>query len=191
MSERVPEAPATPIRVTDATIDDCDAIADIYAHYVQSTVATFDYLVPSLSQWHAKHAAITAAGRPFVVARAVDDGVERVVGYAYLGTFRTMPAYDLSTEDSIYVRPGQGGRGVGTALMAALLERANPDNVRQIVAVIAATGGDGSIALHRRFGFTEVGRLRAIGHKAEQWIDCVYMQKDLWPGGDAPDGADG
>ncbi|MFE0749694.1 GNAT family N-acetyltransferase [Gordonia sp. NPDC058843] len=186
MSDRTAEPTTTPIRVTDATIDDCAAVADIYAHYVQNTVATFDYRVPSVSQWHAKHAAITAAGRPFVVARAVDDGVERVVGYAYLGTFRTMPAYDLSTEDSIYVRPGFGGRGIGTALMAALLDRANPDNVRQIVAVIAATGGEGSIALHRRFGFDEVGRLRAIGHKEGQWIDCVYMQKDLWTRDDGP-----
>ena len=185
MSDRTSGATSPLIRVSDATIDDCEAVADIYAHYVQHTVATFDYLVPSVSQWHAKHAAITAAGRPFVVARAVDDGVERVVGYAYLGTFRTMPAYDLSTEDSIYVRPGHGGRGIGTGLMSALLARADPDNVRQIVAVIAATGGEGSIALHRRFGFDEVGRLRAIGHKAEQWIDCVYMQKDLWSGDDA------
>ena len=138
MSDRTSGATSPPIRVSDATIDDCEAVADIYAHYVQHTVATFDYLVPSVSQWHAKHAAITAAGRPFVVARAVDDGVEHVVGYAYLGTFRTMPAYDLSTEDSIYVRPGHGGRGIGTALMSALLARADPDNVRQIVAVIAA-----------------------------------------------------
>lgn len=169
------------IVVDDATVDDLDAVAEIYAHYVQHTVATFDYVVPTLEQWHAKHAAITAAGRPFVVARAVDEsGTEQTVGYAYLGTFRGMPAYDRSTEDSIYVRPGFGGRGVGSALMAGMLDRANPENVRQIVAVIAATGGDGSIALHSRFGFTEAGRLRSIGHKADQWIDCVYMQKDIW-----------
>ncbi len=92
-----------------------------------------------------------------------------------------MPAYDRSTEDSIYVRPGFGGRGVGSALMAGMLDRANPpENVRQIVAVIAATGGGRvdrsafAVRVHR-------GRpLRAIGHKADQWIDCVYMQKDIW-----------
>ncbi|WP_439032193.1 GNAT family N-acetyltransferase [Gordonia terrae] len=181
MTERTPEAHASRVAVGDATIDDCAAVAEIYAHYVEHTVATFDYVVPSLSQWHAKHAAITAAGRPFVVARVVEDGAERVVGYAYLGTFRGMPAYDLSTEDSIYVRPGYAGRGIGSALMSGLLERADTTNVRQIVAVIAATGGEGSTALHARFGFEQVGRLRAIGHKADQWIDCIYMQKDLWP----------
>ncbi|MCR5978652.1 GNAT family N-acetyltransferase [Gordonia jinghuaiqii] len=185
MTERAPDAGRTRIRVTDATVDDCEAVAEIYAHYVLHTVATFDYVVPSPAQWQAKHAAITSAGRPFVVARALDEtGSEQVVGYAYLGTFRTMPAYDLSTEDSIYVAPGFGGRGIGSTLMAAMLERTNPENVRQIVAVIAATGGEGSIALHARHGFAEVGRLRSIGHKAGQWIDCVYMQKDLWA--DAP-----
>ncbi|MHC3003980.1 GNAT family N-acetyltransferase [Gordonia sp. GN26] len=181
MTEPESVVDAAGVQVSDATIDDLEAVAEIYAHYVQHTVATFDYVVPTLDEWHAKYAAITGAGRPFVVARAFDEaGLERIVGYAYLGTFRGMPAYDRSTEDSIYVRPGHGGRGVGSALMAGMLDRANRDNVRQIVAVIAATGGEGSVALHSRFGFTEVGRLRSIGHKADQWIDCVYMQKDLW-----------
>lgn len=168
------------VMVRDAVETDLAAVADIYRHYVENTVATFDYMVPSHTAWLAKYQSIREANRPFVVATLPAESGEHIVGYAYLGTFRAMPAYDRSTEDSIYVRPGYGGRGVGSALMAGMLKRANTENVRQIVAVIAATGGEGSIALHSRFGFTEVGRLRSIGHKADQWIDCVYMQKDLW-----------
>ena len=168
------------VTVRDAVDTDLAGVADIYRHYVENTVATFDYVVPSPASWLAKYRTIREADRPFVVATLPMESVDQIVGYAYLGTFRGMPAYDRSTEDSIYVRPGSGGRGVGSALMAGMLDRANRDNVRQIVAVIAATGGAGSIALHKRFGFTEVGRLRSIGHKADQWIDCVYMQKDLW-----------
>ncbi|ETA08602.1 MULTISPECIES: GNAT family N-acetyltransferase [Gordonia] len=168
------------VTVRDAVETDLAGVADIYRHYVENTVATFDYVVPSHTAWLAKYRTIREANRPFVVATLSAESDQHIVGYAYLGTFRAMPAYDRSTEDSIYVRPGLGGRGVGSALMAGLLDRADPENVRQIVAVIAATGGEGSVALHSRFGFTEVGRLRSIGHKADQWIDCVYMQKDLW-----------
>ena len=171
------------VTVRDATEDDLAGVADIYRHYVENTVATFDYVVPSRTAWLVKYRTIRDAGRPFVVATLPAESGEHVVGYAYLGTFRTMPAYDWSTEDSIYVRPGYGGRGIGSALMSGMLGRADRENVRQIVAVIAATGGEGSIALHSRFGFAEVGRLRSIGQKAGQWIDCVYMQKDLWSDG--------
>ncbi|MDL9938490.1 N-acetyltransferase family protein [Gordonia sp. ABSL1-1] len=154
---------------------DLPGVADIYRHYVENTVATFDYAAQDVAHWEAKLRSIEAAGRPFVVA-VLDD---EVVGFAYLGPFREKQAYDWTAEDTIYVRPGFGGRGIGAALMARLLADADPDNVRTVIAVIAATGGEPSVALHARFGFTEVGRLRTVGYKAEQWIDCIYMQREL------------
>jgi phosphinothricin acetyltransferase len=166
---------------------DCGAIADIYRHYVEHTVATFDYEAPTAADWAAKIAAIRAAGRPFLVAEGSGvgaDGVEAggagdVFGFAYLGPFRDKRAYDRTAEDTIYLRPGAGGRGIGTSLLAALLDAAEPGNVRQIIAVIAATGGEASIALHLKNGFVEVGRTPAVGYKFDQWIDCVYLQRSV------------
>ena len=48
-----------------------------------------------------------------------------------------------------------------------------------IIAVIAATGGEASIAVHLKNGFVEVGRTPAVGYKFDQWIDCVYLQRSL------------
>ncbi|GAA1481580.1 GNAT family N-acetyltransferase [Gordonia sinesedis] len=172
-----------PLRVRRATLADCRAIADIYRHYVDNTVATFDYVAPDVAAWEAKVRAVETVGRPFLVA--VGEGVgadaadapDEVVGFAYLGPFRDKAAYDQTAEDTIYIRSGTEGRGVGSKLMAELLAAADPTNVRQIVAVIAADGGAGSIALHAKFGFDEVGRLRSVGFKHDRWVDCVYMQR--------------
>ncbi|MYR06369.1 GNAT family N-acetyltransferase [Gordonia sp. SID5947] len=164
------------VSIRPARQADCAAVADIYRHYVEHTVATFDYEAPDREAWEAKLAAITSARRPFLVAA---DAAGSVLGFAYLGSFRDKRAYAWTAEDTIYLDPDAGGRGIGSALLGALLEAADPDNVRQVIAVIAAAGGEASIALHTKHGFTEVGRTPAVGYKFDQWIDCVYLQRPL------------
>lgn len=166
--------------VREATAADCPAVAEIYRHYVDNTVATFAYVAPGVEAWEHKLDAIVSAGRPFLVA--LDPADATVTGFAYLGPFRTFDgpsAYDRTVEDTIYLRPGTGGRGIGSALMAALIAAADPATVRRIVAVIAATGGEASVALHEKFGFTIVGRTPHIGFKHDQWIDTIYLQRDI------------
>ncbi|MGC5255044.1 N-acetyltransferase family protein [Gordonia sp. DT218] len=163
------------VSIRPAVSADCAPVSDIYRHYVEHTFATFDYEAPTRDAWEAKRAGIVAAGRPFLVAE--DEGT--VLGFAYLGSFRDKRAYAWTVEDTIYLNPDAGGRGIGSALLGALLEAADPDNVRQVIAVIAATGGEASIALHTKHGFAEVGRTPAVGYKFDQWIDCVYLQRPL------------
>ncbi|MGV9710704.1 N-acetyltransferase family protein [Gordonia sp. NPDC003424] len=166
------------VTVRPASAADCVAIADIYRHYVEHTVATFDYVAPTVQSWTAKLDAIRTAARPFLVA-VDDDADHTVLGFAYLGSFREKQAYAWTTEDTIYLRPDAGGRGIGSALLGALLAAAEPSNVRQIIAVIAATGGDASVAVHAKHGFVEVGRTPSVGFKFGQWVDCIYMQRAL------------
>lgn len=165
----------SPVTIRSATVDDLREVADIYRHYVVHTVATFDVAAPSLHDWSMKLAAITAAGRPFLVAETADG----VVGFAYLGEFRAKAAYGYCAEDTIYVRDGRGGAGIGSALLSTLVAAANPANVTQLIAAIAVEGGTGSIALHRRHGFVEVGRLTKVGRKFDRWIDVVYLQREI------------
>ena len=79
----------------------------------------------------------------------------------------------------MYLSPGQLGRGIGSALLGPLLAGCAAVGARQVIAVIADTGSDASAALHRRFGFTQAGRLAGVGRKHGRWIDTVLMQKDL------------
>jgi L-amino acid N-acyltransferase YncA len=162
------------MEIRDATDNDAEAVHAIYVHHVLHGTASYDIEAPSIETISAKLRWIREQGWPLLVA---ESGGE-VVGYAYATQFRDREAYSFTAENSIYVHPDQMGRGVGKALLQALLDRASECGFRTIVAVIGGAE-PGSIALHEACGFAEVGRLRAVGWKKERWLDSVYMQRDL------------
>ncbi|MGH6622756.1 MAG: GNAT family N-acetyltransferase, partial [Burkholderiaceae bacterium] len=102
-----------------------------------------------------------------------------VLGYAYANAFRPRAAYRQTVEDSVYVSPTELGRGVGSALLNALIARCIALDLRQMLAVIGDSGNAGSIAVHRASGFEHVGTLKAVGRKFDRWVDVVLMQRAL------------
>ncbi|GAA0244349.1 GNAT family N-acetyltransferase [Actinomadura nitritigenes] len=161
--------------------DDLDGVAAIAAHYVLNSTATFAETPQTVAEWRERLGDLEGRGLPFLVAEA--DG--EVAGYAYAGPWRPKPAYRYTVEDTIYLDPRHLGKGLGTALLGELVERAAKAGMRQMIAVIADAAGDGSVALHRRFGFVEAGRLSDVGHKQGRWISTILMQRALGPGAGA------
>jgi phosphinothricin acetyltransferase len=102
-----------------------------------------------------------------------------VVGYAYLTPWRPKPAHRHTVEDTVYLAAIHTGRGLGRALLEALLTQAAEAGARQVIAVIADTGDPASPAQHRTTGFVQTGRLHAVGHKHNRWIDTILMQHSL------------
>ena len=177
------QADASAVDVHDAAEADMPAIQAIYSHHVLHGLATFEEVPPTVAEMTARRAAVLNAGLPYLTARL--DG--RVVGYAYATAYRPRPAYRHTIEDSVYVEHGLGGRGIGAALLQALIERCERGPWRQMLAVIGHSGNSGSIALHRSFGFQPVGTLHAVGFKLGRWVDTVLMQRALGDGdGSAP-----
>jgi L-amino acid N-acyltransferase YncA len=172
--------PATDAVIGPAAAADLEGVAGIFAHYVTSTMVTFEDTPPTVADWRHRLGDLTVLGLPFLVARTGGE----IAGYAYACPWRSKPAYRHTVEDSVYLDPGRIGQGVGRGLLAALLAGCAHAGVRQVVAVIADTGSDASIALHRSAGFTHAGRLTAVGHKHGRWIDTVLMQRDLTAAGD-------
>ena len=164
------------MQIRDVTERDAEAIAAIYAHHVLNGTASYDVDPPPAEFHRDKIRRIASAGWPFIVAEA--DG--RIAGYAYVTQFRDRAAYRFTAENSIYVHSERTGRGIGKALLAALLSRSKAFGFKTIVAVIGGAE-PASIAIHAGLGFAEVGRLRAVGWKHERWLDSVYMQLDLDP----------
>jgi phosphinothricin acetyltransferase len=167
--------------IRPVTADDAAAIAAIYAHHVAHGTATFDTVAPTADETRAKIHRILDAGAPFLVATRAD----RVLGYAYATRFRERAAYAHACEDSIYVDPAEVGRGVGGALLAALVDAATACGFRQMIAVIGG-GEPASVALHARAGFAHAGRMRSVGRKHDRWLDTVYMQRALGAGDTTP-----
>ena len=66
-------------------------------------------------------------------------------------------AYRFSVENSIYLGHAAAGKGLGRALLEALIEACEQAGIREIVAVISDKGAEASVALHEKLGFVEVG----------------------------------
>jgi len=168
---------ADPI-LRDVVQADIPAIADIYAHHVLHGLASFEETAPDAVEMAARFAALKAKSMPYICVTAGD----RILGYAYAGPYRPRVAYRHTVEDSIYLAPGQEGRGLGRLLLAELIGRCTGMGLRQMVAVIGDSGNLGSIGLHRALGFREVGTLRSVGFKFGRWVDSVFMQRALGEG---------
>jgi L-amino acid N-acyltransferase YncA len=187
---------APPPVVRPAIPADTEQVAAIFAHYVATSVATFEEVPPTAADWRRRLGELSRQNLPFLVALGGQrahgyhgaQGGQRVeaagtvCGYAYASPWRPKPAYRYTVEDTVYISPGHTGRGIGSALLAGLLAGCADAGARQVIAVIADTGSDASAALHRRFGFTEAGRLSGVGRKHGRWIDTVLMQRDLGAG---------
>jgi L-amino acid N-acyltransferase YncA len=169
---------AEQVRVRPAGAADLGAVAGILAFYVRNSIATFEEDPPGVPQWRQRFGYLAERKLPFLVAEA--GGV--VAGYAYASPWRPKPAYRHTVEDSVYLAPGQRGRGLGRLLLDSLLTGCADAGVRQVIAVIADTGDPASVALHRACGFADAGRLTQVGYKHGRWIDTVLLQRGLQPG---------
>jgi phosphinothricin acetyltransferase len=163
------------MKIINATLASLAACQSIYAHHVLHGTGTFEEAPPSLEELTLRHQAITSAGQPWFVAC---DGAE-VLGYAYYGPFRARAAYRFTAEDSVYVHPAAQGRGVGRALLTALLTHAQEAGKTQMLALIGDSGNAGSIGLHKALGFTDAGIMRRVGCKFGRWLDVVVLQKEI------------
>ena len=167
-----------PIR--DARPADAPAVAAIYAHHVLHGTGTFEEVPPTPDAVAARMAKVAAAGDAFLVY--VEGAEEEIVGYGYFAPFRDRSAYRFTAEDSVYVRDDVRGQGVGKALVAELLLRAERAGYRQMLAVIGDSENVGSIGLHLSLGFKQAGILRAAGLKFGRWVDVVTMQRAIGEG---------
>jgi phosphinothricin acetyltransferase len=160
--------------VRDATEADLPTILAITNDAIANSVALWTLTPLTLEarrNWFRDRLA-----RDFPVLVAGDAG--EVVGFASYGEFRPYEGFKHSVEHSVYVDPAAQGRGVGRALLSALVGHATTHGKHVMIGGIEANNA-ASIGLHAAFGFTEVGRMPQVGRKFERWLDLVFMQKIL------------
>lgn len=178
---RVSQSPApstVPVLVRDAVLDDVPALTEIYNHYIRTTAVTFDlepWTVEARTEWF-HHYAPTGPHRLLV---AVDG--ERVVGYASSSPFAVKAAYATTVETSVYLAPDATGSGIGTALYGRLFADLEGEDLHRAHAGITLPN-PGSVALHRRFGFTEVGVYTEVGRKFGTYHDVLRVHRPLHDG---------
>ncbi|WP_341785751.1 MULTISPECIES: GNAT family N-acetyltransferase [Sodalis] len=166
------------IVIGDAAEAEVAAIRDIYAWHVINGIASFETEPPSLAEMLARRASVLEKGLPWLTAKR--DG--QVLGYCYLGLYRTRYAYRFTVEDSVYVHPDWGGQGIGSLLLSQAIGRAERGGWRQMLAIIGNSENRGSIRLHEKLGFSQTGIMTAVGFKHGRWVDTLLMQRPLGEG---------
>lgn len=169
--------------VRSATAADVPAIAAIYDYHVSHGTASFELAPPTADDMLQRFETSQRNDYPYLVA-AERSG--RIVGYAYAGPYRARPAYRHAVENSVYIDVNEIGRGIGNALLAALIEECEVRGYRQMIAIIGGADNAASIRLHARHGFIEAGRLVGVGHKFDRWLDTILMQRVLGAGAASP-----
>jgi phosphinothricin acetyltransferase len=164
-----------PIEVAIANESDLPGIVDIMNEVATSSIATFDTRPISVADRRPWFGRFAAAG-PYrlVVARRAD----RVMGYACSQPYRGHEAFRETVELSVGLHADCRRRGVGTSLYRALFESIADEPIHAIVVGIAMPN-DASVALHRRFGFTDVGTFHEYATKNAQYISSLWMQRLL------------
>lgn len=161
------------VEIRPGGVGDVDAITDILNHYVRHTVARFEtepFSVEERRRW----------ARPLIAARpprlfvAVHGGV--VGGFACAQPYRTGPAFAGTVEVTVYLAPELRARGVGGRLYERLFDVLRDTGVHRALAGIALPN-DASVALHRRYGFEDVGVFDEYAQKNGEYVSSIWMQK--------------
>ncbi len=162
--------------------DDAAELLAIYSSYILNTAVTFEYEVPTVSDF-AERIRDTMEEYPYIIA--MRDGMP--VGYAYASAFHKRAAYAWTAETSIYLHPDCRGQGIGSALYERLERILAMQHIHTVYACVAyAVQPDShltnaSTAFHLARGYLETGRFHACAYKFGQLYDMVYLEKQLCP----------
>ena len=162
--------------VRAATLDDLEALTEIYNHYIVNSAITFDlrpFGTEERRTWFDDH----ADSGPHRLLVATDEH-GKCVGYSSSSRWRPKPAYNTTVEVSVYCHPDARGRGYGSALYRSLFAALQGEDVQTIVAGVSLPN-PASLSLHERFGFRPVGVFHAVGRKFDQLWDVAWFERPL------------
>ncbi|ARC57235.1 L-amino acid N-acyltransferase MnaT [Frondihabitans sp. 762G35] len=176
LRKQPPEEPPFSYVIRPALEADLPGIREVYNLYVANSTVTFDEKAKTLREWRTTFAKAQKLQMPMLVAESPSG---HILGYTMVMPWQSKAAYRFTVENSIYLHPASTGKGLGKALLAALIDACQEVGIREIIAVIADRGADASIRLHASFGFKEVGRMGRVGFKFDRWLGTVMMQKSI------------
>jgi len=160
------------IAIAPATGAQLPEILAIYNEVIRNTTAVYSDTEVTLEDREKWFNGKGAQGFPVLVATDSSG----VVGFGTFGEFRPWACYRHSVEHSVHVRADRRRRGVGRALVLALIDAAAAMHKHVMIAGIDAENVT-SISLHESLGFETVGHIREVGRKFGRWLDLKFMQR--------------
>ena len=160
--------------ITYALKEDLPQIAEINNHAIEHTTANFDWEKHSLDHYEKWMKEKDEMRCPVLVAKAG----RHILGFATYGQFRGKKGYLHCMEHSVYVQAEAQGKGIGSALLKALIAEAKTNDIHVLVAGIDSSNFK-SIQFHKGFGFQVVGEMPQVGRKFNRWLDLTFLQLNL------------
>ena len=156
-----------------ATEKDIPEILDIYAPYIETSTATFEYDVPCLRSFTQRFLTITEKF-PWLVWE--EDG--KILGYAYASAPYERAAFSWCAEPSVYLRSDARGRGIGGKLYEKL-EAILREQGYQVLYALITDENETSIRFHERCGYAQKVHFPDCGFKFGRWLGLIWMEKRL------------
>jgi phosphinothricin acetyltransferase len=164
----------TDIAIRHAEQDDLPELLAIYNHYVVHTPITFDLEPRTLAQRREWFDEFAKMGK-YQCFVAIDQG--RPLGWVCSAKFKEKAAYSSSVETSVYLAPGEIGKGIGRRLYRTLFEALSGEDIHRAFGGITLPN-EASVALHRSVGFEHIGTYPEIGRKfGKYWDVALYLRK--------------
>ena len=166
------------VKIRYATIADAPRLLEIYSYYVENTVITFEYKVPTLEEFKSR---IENTLKKYPYLCIEKDGL--VLGYSYAGSFKGRAAYDWSVGTTIYLERTVQKCGLGRKLYEALEEELKKMGILNLYACIGYPQKEdqyltkNSACFHEHLGYTTVGTFHNCGYKFNRWYDMIWMEK--------------
>lgn len=174
------------ICVRAATPQDAEQLLEIYTPFVISedcsvSNVSFELTAPSLAEFRQRIVDISSK-YPYLVGEK--DG--QILGYVYCHPYRERLAYQWSVEVTIYLAPAGQGKGLGRLLYETMEKLLCLQGVTMAYSCITV-GNDHSIKMHEAVGYRLIGTFTNSGYKNGQWLDTVWLEKQLQPCPKQPD----
>jgi phosphinothricin acetyltransferase len=172
-----------PLHIRPSCDADVESMLEIYRRHIRHGVeeGVEESGVPEPNDLRDRRKNLQTRRLPHLVA--VEDGT--VVGYTYVVPFRKRPAYRFTVKHSIYVRHDRHGRGIGAALMQALIDACAAAGFRRMIGYIDADNA-ASLGLHEKFSFSRAGLLPGSAYRHGRWSDTVLVERSLGAGSTTP-----
>ena len=166
------------IVIRSVSLNDAEALLNIYAYYVKNTAITFEYDVPTLEEFKQR---ITNTLKKYPYLVVVKEGT--ILGYAYAGVFKNRAAYDWSAEVTIYLKYDAVKCGLGRMLYEALETEMKKRGFLNLYACIGYPIEEdeyltrNSAEFHAHLGYQTVGEFHKCGYKFGRWYNMIWMEK--------------
>ena len=172
--------------VRAAAPEDAEQLLEIYTPFVISedsslSNVSFELAAPDVEEFRQRIQDISKQF-PYLVGEV--NG--QILGYVYCHPYRERLAYQWAVEVTIYLAPAGQGKGLGRLLYETMEKLLCLQGVTMAYSCITV-GNDHSIKMHEALGYRLIGTFTNSGYKNGQWLDTVWLEKQLQPCPQQPD----